>query len=80
MGTDLADREEADVCEDEWHVFSIAVTWFCIACRNYIPVAIKDIITLAIETRHIVVCCTAAPLCFIYRACIYIAFPCDAEV
>jgi hypothetical protein len=50
--TDLADREEADVCEDEWYVFSIAVTWFRIACRNYIPVAIKDIITVAIETRQ----------------------------
>ena len=53
MGTDLADREEADVCEDEWYVLSVAVTWFRIVCRKYILVAIKDIITVAIKTRHI---------------------------
>ena len=52
MGTELEDREEADLCENEWYVFSVANKWFSIAHRCYIPIAIKDIITVAIETRH----------------------------
>ena len=52
MATELEDREEADISDDEWYVYSVAIKWFGIACRSYIPIAIKDIITVAIETRH----------------------------
>ena len=37
--------------EDEWYVNAIVVTWSHIAGKQYIPLAIKDIIHIAIETR-----------------------------
>ena len=51
-GIELTDREEADICEDEWYVYTVANKWFSIAQRTYIPIAIKDTIKIATETRH----------------------------
>jgi hypothetical protein len=53
MGTELKDRQEADMCEEEWYVYAVSMTWFRIVRRNYIPIAIKDILTVAIESRHL---------------------------
>ena len=52
MGIELTDREEADICEDEWYAYTVANKWFSIAQRSYIPIAIKDTIKIATETRH----------------------------
>ena len=38
--------------EDEWYVNAVVVTWSHIAGKQYIPLAIKDVILIAIETKE----------------------------
>ena len=51
-GTGQTEREEAGMSEDEWYVNAVVVTWSRIAGKQYIPLAIKDVILIAIETKE----------------------------